>query len=80
MNEYNKEKSIIEIKNRLQVGDKLELIIPNQVEPYKFEIEKLWDVETDEEIGFVNPGKEGQSVKLHIPIEIKNNWILRRQK
>ena len=78
--EYNKEKSIIEIKNRLQVGDKLELIIPNQVEPYKFEIEKLWDVETDEEIGFVNPGKEGQSVKLHIPIEIKNNWILRRQK
>jgi len=78
--EYNKEKSIIEIKNRLQVGDKLELIIPNQVEPYKFEIDKLWDVETDEEIGFVNPGKEGQSVKLHIPVEAKSNWILRRQK
>ena len=29
--EFNKEKSIIEIKNRLQIGDKLELIIPDQI-------------------------------------------------
>ena len=36
--------------------------------------------ETDEEIEFVNPGKEGQSVKLHIPVEAKNGWILRRHK
>ena len=78
--EYGSKKSIIEIKNRLQIGDVLELIIPGKVEPYKFTIEKLWDVETDEEIGFVNPGKEGQKVKLHIPVEAKENWILRRQK
>lgn len=78
--EYGVEKSIIEIKNRLQIGDVLELIIPKQVEPYKFTIEKLWDVETDEEIEFINPGKEGQKVKIYIPIEAKNNWILRRQK
>lgn len=78
--EYGVEKSIIEIKNRLQIGDVLELIIPGKVEPYKFKIEKLWDYETDEEIEFVNPGKEGQKVKLHIPIEAKINWILRRQK
>lgn len=78
--EFNKEKSIIEIKNRLQIGDTLELIIPNKVEPYKFIIDKLWEADTEEEINFVNPGKEGQKVKLHIPVEAKENWILRRQK
>ena len=78
--EYKKEKSIIEIKNRLQIGDNLELIIPEKVEPFKFTIDKLWDAETDEEIEFINPGKEGQKVKLHIPIEAKENWILRRKK
>ena len=78
--EFNKEKSIIEIKNRLQIGDKLELIIPDQIEAFKFTIDKLWDAETDEPIEFVNPGKEGQKVKIHIPVEAKTNWILRRQK
>lgn len=78
--EFNKEKSIIEIKNRLQIGDKLELIIPDKIEAFKFTIDKLWDAETDEPIEFVNPGKEGQKVKLHIPVEAKTNWILRRQK
>ena len=80
MQEFNKEKSIIEIKNRLQIGDKLELIIPDQIEAFKFTIDNLWDAETDEPIEFVNPGKEGQKVKLHIPAEAKTNWILRRQK
>lgn len=78
--EYQKEKSIIEIKNRLQIGDTLELIIPDKVEPYQFVIDKLWDAETDENIEFVNPGREGQKVKLHIPVEAKQNWILRRKK
>lgn len=78
--EYDKEKSIIEIKNRLQIGDTLELIIPNKIEVCRFTIEKLWDAETDEAIEFVNPGKEGQKVKLHIPVEAKENWILRREK
>ena len=78
--EYAQEKSIIEIKNRLQIGDELELIIPGKIEPHKFIIDKLWDAETDEEIEFVNPGKEGQKVKLHIPIQAETNWILRRKK
>ncbi len=78
--EYENEKSIIEIKNRLQIGDELELIIPGKVEPIKFKIEQLWDAETDEEIEFVNPGKEGQKVKLHIPVHAEVNWILRRKK
>lgn len=78
--EYGQEKSIIEIKNRLQIGDTLELIIPNQIEVCRFTIDKLWDAETDEPIEFVNPGKEGQKVKLHIPAEAKENWILRGEK
>ncbi len=78
--EYKDEKSIIEIKNRLQLGDTLELIIPNEIESHRFTIDKLWDAETDEPIEFVNPGKEGQKVKLHIPVKAKQNWILRRKK
>ena len=78
--EYHKEKSIIEIKNRLQIGDELELIIPGRIEPYRFTIDKLWDADTDEQIEFVNPGKEGQKVKLQIPIEAEENCILRRKK
>ena len=58
----------------------MEIIIPNQIEPVKFTIEKLWDAETDEEIEVVNPGKQGQQVKLKLPIECKKDWILRRKK
>ena len=74
------EKIIVEIKNKLIVGDTLELIIPNNIKPYEFKIEKLWDTETDEEIQFVNPGKAGQSVKMLIPIKVEKGWILRRKK
>ena len=49
------EKIIVEIKNKLIVGDTLELIIPNNIKPYEFKIEKLWNTETGEEIQFVNP-------------------------
>lgn len=73
-------KVLIEIKNKLTVGDTLEVIIPNQIEVFSFVINKLWDSETDEEIQYVNPGKAGQSVKLEIPIEVQNGWILRRNK
>lgn len=77
---YDKEKSIIEIRNRLQVGDELELLVPYQIEPVKFKIEKIWDSETDEEISAVNPGKQGQTVKMNIPINAQDNWIIRRKK
>ena len=78
--EYNEEKSLIEIRNKLSVGDRLEIIIPNNIDPYEFKIEKLWDAETDEEIDTVNPGKLGQQVKMKLPIECKSGWILRRKK
>ena len=78
--EYNKEKSIIEIKNILQIGDTLELIEPHVLEPRTFIIDKMYDSDTNEEIEFVNPGKEGQQVKMNIPFKADRGWILRRKK
>lgn len=76
----DKEKSLIEIKNRLQVGDYLEIIIPNEINTIDFRINDLWDSDTDEKIEFVNPGKLGQTVKMKLPIDVKPGWILRRRK
>ena len=73
-------KVLIEIKNKLSIGDTLELIIPNEIKPQAFTIEKLYDSETDKEISTVNPGKQGQTVILEIPYEVKKGWILRRKK
>ena len=73
-------KILIEIKNKLVIGDILEVIIPNKITPYEFKIKEMWDSETDEKIQFVNPGKAGQSVKIEIPINVKDGWILRRKK
>ena len=78
--ETNLDKTTIEIKNKLSVGDTLEVIIPGQIECFKFNIDALWDPETDEEITTVNPGKAGQTVKLKIPIKVQENWIIRRKK
>lgn len=58
----------------------MELLIPNELEPKKFVIEEMWDIETKEPITHVNPGKEGQKVILKIPAETKEGWILRRKK
>ena len=78
--EYNSDKSIIEIKNKLFVGDSLEIIIPRNIESYKFKIDRLWDAETDKEIESISPGKKGQLVKIHLPIKCEQNWIIRRIK
>ena len=78
--QYDEDKSIIEIKNRLQVGDTLEIIIPNRLEPFEFIIEDLWDVDTGSRIEAVNPGKLGQQVKMRLPIKCDKNWIIRRKK
>ena len=80
INKYEDEKSLIEIKNKLQIGDELEIIIPYQIEPVKFKIEKMWDSETDEPIDHINPGRAEQCVKMQLPIKCENGWILRRKK
>jgi len=63
-----------------QNGDELEILVPRELEPVKFTIDKLWDIETDEEIDTVNPGKQGQQVKMILPIKAEENWIIRRKK
>ena len=78
--EQREDKTVIEIRNKLQVGDKLEIIVPNQIETVEFTIDKLWDIETEEEITHVNPGKAEQKVIMKLPIEVKKDWILRRKK
>ena len=73
-------KTIIEIRNKLQVGDTLEILIPNKIEPVEFKIQKLWDIETNEEIPCVNPGKQEQKVIMELPIKAEKDWIIRRKK
>ncbi len=74
------DKFLIEIRNKLSVGDTLELLIPGQIKPIEFTIHDLWNDETGEPIPTVNPGKVGQKVLLSIPFEGKEGWILRRKK
>ncbi|MBR3697619.1 MAG: U32 family peptidase [Clostridia bacterium] len=73
-------RTLIEIKNKLTIGDTLELIVPGQIDPVVFKINKLWDDETNEEINTINPGKLEQKVILNIPTDSKEDWILRRKK
>jgi len=77
---YDESKSILELKNRLQLGDILEIIIPGKIEPVEFKIEDLWDIETDEKVEYANPGVKGQQVKIKIPIKVDEGTIIRRKK
>ena len=78
--EYKNEKSTIEIKNRLNVGDIMEIIIPNRLEPEIFTLDRLWDYDTEDEIDSVSPGVKGQKVFMKLPIKCEAGWILRRKK
>lgn len=78
--EGKEEIATIEIKNKLNVGDLLEIIVPHQIESVPFQIEKLWDFDTKEEIDAVSPGVQGQKVYLKLPISCEKDWILRRKK
>ena len=72
--------STVEIKNKLSVGDKLEVMIPSVLKPYEMIIEKLYDFETGEEIDTVNPGVKEQKVKFKIGTDVKPGYIIRRVK
>ena len=78
--EYNEDISLIEIRNKLKVGDTLEILIPGTIDNYVFIIEELIDSETNESISCINPGKLGQTVKLKLPIKCEKDWIIRRKK
>lgn len=80
MDDGTEKKYLIEIRNKLTVGDTMEILIPNKIETVSFQIDQLWDTETGEEVQTVNPGKAGQTVLMKLPIAVEPGWILRRKK
>ena len=77
---YKDDLYIVEIKNKLSLKDKLEILYPDSFEVDKFEIETLLDIKTKEEIDCINPGVKGQQVIIKIPYKVQNTTIIRRKK
>ncbi len=80
IDDSDKELTIIEIKNKLSIGDKLDLLYPDNLDLKEFEITELYDIHTNEKIETINPGRKGQLVKIQIPYEVYNGLIIRRKK
>lgn len=74
-NEY-----IVEIKNKLTVGDKIDILFTDILKENSFVISSLKDVKTNEDIETINPGVKGQLVKISIPYDLEVDIILRRKK
>lgn len=72
--------SIVEVRNKLRVGDTYELIVPGRIEPEYITIRELFDYETKEKITEVNPGKADQKVLMKLPDCALDNYIIRRRK
>ncbi len=70
---------LVEIKNKLNIGDHLEVIIPNELGGRAFVIEEMLDVESKENIEEINPGKKGQQVILKVPFEVEEGLVIRRK-
>ena len=45
-----------------------------------FKIDNMIDYETGLAIEYINPGKEGQKVKMKLPIDVKPGYIIRRKR
>ncbi len=71
---------IVEIKNKLSIGDKLEILLPDTIDDCSFIIEKLYDVKNNKEIETINPGIKGQQVKIKIPYDLVPGTIIRRKR
>ncbi|MEG2310650.1 MAG: U32 family peptidase [Clostridia bacterium] len=71
---------LVEIKNKLSIGDEMEILQIDSIDIQKFKIVGLYDVETQNKIDTINPGKKGQQVILTIPYKVENGMIIRRKK
>ncbi len=71
---------VVEIKNKLKLGDSLEILYSDSINSQKFIIEELFDIKTNEKIDTINPGIKGQLVKIKIPYELDYGTIIRRKK
>lgn len=72
--------SVVEVRNKLQVGSQYEMIIPGKIEPEIITIGELYNIDTNEKIDVVNPGKAEQKVLMKLPNSAENNYIIRRRK
>ncbi len=70
----------VEIRNKLSVGDLLDVMVPGDITPHEFNIEELYDSKTRERIDTVNPGIKGQSVIIKVPYNMDQNYVIRRKK
>lgn len=71
--------TLVEIKNKLCLGDNLEVLIPEELEGRLFKIEEMLDVDTKESIKEINPGKKGQQVYIKTPFNIEEGLVIRRK-
>lgn len=71
---------LVEIKNKLSVGDMLDVMEPGTIASNEFVIEELYDVETKQRIDCINPGIKGQSVIIRVPYKMKKDYVIRRKK
>ena len=71
---------LVEIRNKLSVGDILDVMVPGKIDPHEFQVEELYDSKTKEKIDHVNPGIKGQSVIIRAPYKMEKDYIIRRKK
>ena len=71
---------LVEIRNKLSLGDTLDVMVPGTIEPHEFIIDELYDIETKEPITHVNPGIKGQSVIIKSPYKMEKDYVIRRKK
>ena len=72
---------VVEIKNKLSIGDTLEILLPQELDTHAFQITQLYDVKTNEKIDTINPGVKGQQVKIKIPnVFLQPGVVIRRKK
>jgi len=72
--------SVVEVRNKIAVGDVMEMIVPNQTLPELITITDLYDYDTKERIDVVNPGKADQKVLMRLPEVADNNFVIRKRK
>lgn len=71
---------VVEIKNKLSLKDRLEILYSDKFDVDAFDIDELVDIKTNMNINTINPGVKGQKVILKIPFEVSNGTIIRRKK
>lgn len=70
---------LVEIKNKLNIGDYLEVLLPEELEAKSFVIQEMVDVETKLNINEINPGKKEQQVILKIPFKVDEGLVIRKK-